>query len=197
MKTLTKGVLTAAFAFSMVACEDEFVDPDFDPTAETTVTPPVNLSNVTQNFANPASDGVSEGLTQIFLDGVFASINAEREAIGLEALIFDSSIASVAEDHNEFLLDLNQGSSTLRINHDGFEERADRVLALNFDLVGENVGAVRNFSSDAVVNALIDGWNNSPGHRVNIERDFTHTGIDILVDSFSGTVYATQIFARR
>jgi uncharacterized protein YkwD len=42
---------------------------------------------------------------------------------------------------------------------------------------------------------VVDGWLKSPGHKRNIEGDFTLTGIGIASDK-QGNIYFTQIFSR-
>jgi len=41
----------------------------------------------------------------------------------------------------------------------------------------------------------VDGWLNSPGHKKNIEGNFTLTGIGYARDH-KGNIYFTQIFSR-
>ena len=41
-----------------------------------------------------------------------------------------------------------------------------------------------------------DAWMNSPGHRENIEGDFTHFGLSIRENPVNGRKYYTNIFVK-
>jgi uncharacterized protein YkwD len=42
---------------------------------------------------------------------------------------------------------------------------------------------------------VVEGWLNSPGHKRNIEGDFTLTGIGVAKNN-KGIIYYTQIFTK-
>ncbi|WP_231590801.1 CAP domain-containing protein [Hymenobacter terrenus] len=50
-------------------------------------------------------------------------------------------------------------------------------------------------STGATAADFVNGWLNSPGHRANIEGNFTRTGIGVATSS-TGRIYSTQIFIR-
>ena len=72
---------------------------------------------------------------------------------------------------------------------------SDRIRAAGktFIAVGENLASSTNTREP--VEAAMDGWMKSPGHRENILRpDFTDTGVGVCHDGT--TYYFTQLFLR-
>jgi uncharacterized protein YkwD len=57
-------------------------------------------------------------------------------------------------------------------------------------MVGENVASGQMTAKEAV-----EGWLQSPGHKRNIEGNFTLTGIGWAKDK-RGMIYFTQIFTK-
>jgi uncharacterized protein YkwD len=45
--------------------------------------------------------------------------------------------------------------------------------------------------------SAMSAWLNSPGHKDNIEGDFTHLGISITVDETTGKKYYTNMFIKK
>jgi uncharacterized protein YkwD len=76
------------------------------------------------------------------------------------------------------------------INHDGFNERVNKIgETISWSWAGENVAY--NYSAQSVVTA----WLNSPGHKSNIESNSNLTGVGVAFDEDS-VMYFTQIFIR-
>ena len=77
------------------------------------------------------------------------------------------------------------------VNHDDFVSRSENIMkVLGAKSVAENIAYNYN-SPQAAVNA----WLNSPGHKANIEGNFTHFGLAIRINA-DGKKYYTNIFAR-
>ena len=132
------------------------------------------------------SNSVEEVEADAITEEILQLVNEHRKSIGKEALSFNALANTLAYDHTLYMVD-KKG-----ISHDGFDERADRFFAEeNASGVGENV-AYRQKSAQEVMNA----WLNSPGHRKNIEGDFTHIGIAAVKDS-EGNYYFTQLFLKK
>ncbi|WP_316633754.1 CAP domain-containing protein [uncultured Flavobacterium sp.] len=113
-------------------------------------------------------------------------INNYRVSIGLNALEKINYISYKCEEHNKYMIANNV------VNHDDFVARSNDIMnVLGDKYVGENV-AYNYRTSDAVLKA----WLESPGHRQNIEGNFTHFGISITIDPKTGYKYYTNIFAR-
>ena len=114
-----------------------------------------------------------------------ALINEYRVSIGLNALKDINYISVKAEEHNNDMIAVNT------ISHDGFVARSEDIMkVLGATKVGENV-AYNYSTSQAAFNA----WLNSPGHRENIEGDFTNFGMSIRLDA-AGRKYYTNIFIK-
>ncbi|NMH28814.1 CAP domain-containing protein [Flavobacterium silvaticum] len=114
-------------------------------------------------------------------------INDYRESIGLNRLELINHVSFKSEEHNEYMI-ANQV-----VNHDQFEERAHNIMeVLGAVKVNENIA----YNYQAPSGAL-NAWLNSPGHKANIEGNFTHFGISITVDPATGKKYYTNIFVKK
>jgi uncharacterized protein YkwD len=114
-------------------------------------------------------------------------INAHRQSINLPALQPINHISYKSEEHNDYMIENNV------VNHDFFQERsANLIQVLGAVRVSENVAYNYN-TPEAAVNA----WLNSPGHKANIEGDFTHFGISVSVDPETGRKYYTNMFIKK
>ncbi|WP_166923551.1 CAP domain-containing protein [Flavobacterium poyangense] len=113
-------------------------------------------------------------------------INNYRVSVGLNALEKVNYISNKCEDHNKYMIANNVA------DHNDFVSRSESIIkVLAAKNVGENVA--RNYrSSEAVLKA----WLDSPGHKKNIEGNYTHFGISVETDPVTGYKYYTNIFAR-
>ena len=129
-------------------------------------------------------------------------INAERAAVGLDAVILDTRLNDSSEDHSSWMLD----TSTFAHQGAGGSSAGDRMSAADFDFSGssgwgENIAWQSARGEPGIlddVTALHQGLMNSPGHRANIlSSDFEALGIGIEVGNFEGfeAVMITQNFA--
>jgi uncharacterized protein YkwD len=113
-------------------------------------------------------------------------INDYRVSIGLNALEKINHISYKCQEHNKYMIENNV------VNHNDFVLRSDNIMKLlGAKNVGENV-AYNYKTSDAALKA----WLDSPGHKENIEGNYTHFGISITTDPRTGKKYYTNIFAR-
>lgn len=163
-------------------------------------TPPSDPTNTTASNTNTGTDtsaAVAANQTT-YADGIFVGINSRRNSNGgLTALIRDNNLNAIAAAHNIYMRNQAPANANpIRINHDNIQTRGNQAFALGYTRFGENVAGIRNYPAAQVVNTFVTGWINSPGHFQNIVGDFTHTGIDVLVDPRDGTIYATQVFAK-
>ena len=113
-------------------------------------------------------------------------INQYRIEQGLNALGNHNTVKAVAYTHTDYMVETEQ------VNHDNFPERR-LSLQQNADarLVSENV-AYGYTSAQSVVTA----WLNSPGHKANIEGDFTDFDISAEQNE-EGKWYYTNMFIKR
>lgn len=152
---------------------------------------PVLLFSCTRNIS-PAGNGTPE--TEISFNAadmtadILTHINAYRKKKGLKAL----STLEIA-DQQAALHSKNMALKKTAFSHNGFEQRIATISKKEGTMraAAENV-AYGQLSAKEVV----DGWVNSPGHRKNIEGDYTLTGIGVYRDN-KGVVFFTQLFMRK
>jgi uncharacterized protein YkwD len=142
---------------------------------------------------------------------IFEYTNMERSSYGLEALVLDSALSQISQDHSD---DMAENDYFSHINLDG-ETPTDRAIAADYNVVkylgdgyystgiGENIAkmptgnviGIGYVSDDAesIAKAIVDAWMDSDGHRANIlNSQYTNIGIGV---AFDGTYYiATQNF---
>ncbi|MES2811347.1 MAG: CAP domain-containing protein [Bacteroidota bacterium] len=113
-------------------------------------------------------------------------INDYRQSIELNKLDKIDYVSAKSEEHTNYMV------TTGTMNHDFFEERYDCIMAtLKAKNVSENLAC--NYTT---AQNVLKAWLNSPGHKANIEGDFTHFGISIRANA-EGEKYYTNIFVKR
>ena len=113
-------------------------------------------------------------------------VNEDRAALGLTPLQMNDLESSLAAEHSH-----NMSTGKVKFGHDGFKARAKSIQkALGSVEIGENVA-----EGSMTAREVVDGWLHSPGHKRNIEGNFTLTGIGYASDK-KGDIYFTQIFSR-
>jgi uncharacterized protein YkwD len=113
-------------------------------------------------------------------------VNDDRIQHGLSKLEMNTLESSLASKHSH---DMAVGK--VKFGHDGFNTRAKAIQkALGSMEIGENVA-----SGPMTAREVVEGWLHSPGHKKNIEGNFTLTGIGYAADK-KGNIYFTQIFSR-
>jgi uncharacterized protein YkwD len=114
-------------------------------------------------------------------------INDYRESKGLNRLEVINHISYKSQEHNIYMIDNNV------VNHDYFESRSENIIeVLGAVRVGENI-AYNFVNAESALNA----WLNSPGHKANIEGDYTHIGISVTTNPTTGRKYYTNMFMKR
>ena len=164
-------------------------------------TPPVTTSTSTEPQApillastTPPTASYEEILVAQIEIGIHEKINEERSRAGLTPLTYSAKLASLARAHSADMLaqgyfahnDAKGCSSSCRITASGY----------TWSAAGENIYMMSGYAItvDKVVDMVVKGWMESPGHKANILSDaFTEQGIGI---AFVGTeLYATEDFA--
>jgi uncharacterized protein YkwD len=113
-------------------------------------------------------------------------INAYRVSVGLNALEKINHISHKSEEHDEYMIINNV------VNHNDFVARSENIMkVLGAKTVSENIAY--NYNTPQ---AALNAWLASPGHKENIEGDFTHFGISIRENAVTGKKYYTNIFAK-
>jgi hypothetical protein len=129
--------------------------------------------------------------------GIVERTNALRQQNDRKPLRVNPRLAQAARDFAASM------SRTGRFGHgaDGntLIQRAERVdyaactLAENIAFQYSSVG----FSPDALTDAFMQGWWDSPGHRRNLlAPEFAHVGVGVVYSPASGHWHAVQIFAK-
>jgi uncharacterized protein YkwD len=114
-------------------------------------------------------------------------INEHRASIGLNTLEKINYISYKSAEHNTYMMENGV------VNHDFFQQRSqDLINLLGAERVGENIAA--NFISPE---GALNAWLNSPGHKSNIEGDYTNFGVSITTDPETGNVYYTNMFIKK
>lgn len=118
---------------------------------------------------------------------VVTLINNHRVAMGLNPLEVINHISFKSEEHNIYMIDNNV------VNHDYFQQRSNNLVqVLGAERVAENIAY--NYQS---AESAMAAWLNSPGHKANIEGDYTHVGISVTVDQVTGKKYYTNMFMKK
>jgi len=113
-------------------------------------------------------------------------INDYRVSVGLSTLEKINHISFKSEEHDNYMITNNV------VNHDDFVARSENIIkVLGAKTVGENIAYNYNSPQSA-----FNAWLNSPGHKQNIEGNFTHFGIAIRENPATGKKYYTNIFAK-
>ncbi|KIA92217.1 MULTISPECIES: CAP domain-containing protein [unclassified Flavobacterium] len=113
-------------------------------------------------------------------------INEYRNSIGLNALDTINHVSFKSEEHNNYMIDKNV------ISHDNFVNRSENIIkVVDAKKVSENVAY--NYNSPQ---GVLEAWLNSPGHKKNIEGDYTHFGISVRKHPINGRKYYTNIFVK-
>ena len=117
---------------------------------------------------------------------ILSLVNDHRKSIGLESLQSETNSDKLALEHSQ-----NMANGKEDFGHGGFDSRAELLFdATGASSIGENVAF-----GQAGANEVMQSWLDSPGHRANIEGDYTHIGIGVADDA-SGVPYYTQIFLK-
>ncbi len=131
----------------------------------------------------PASLNLADMPTQIL-----SEVNNYRKSKGLGSLKMLDAANEQAKQHSR-----NMAIKKTAFGHDGFEERIDKISKS----AGRMMAAAENVAyGELTAKEVVKGWINSPGHRKNIEGNYTLTGIAVHANS-KGVIYYTQLFMRQ
>ena len=120
-------------------------------------------------------------------EDILTKINQHRSHKGLSPLKMNNNITAEAEEHSR-----QMATGKTSFGHSGFDARIKRIS----NVLGparksaENVALGSKSAED-----VVSGWLNSPGHKQNIEGDFTLTGIGVARNE-KGVLYYTQLFIK-
>jgi uncharacterized protein YkwD len=124
----------------------------------------VNFTCSTPQDRIPTLHTYQYSLTEIDL---LDRINTYRDSIGLNTLQKNEHIAYICQEHNIYMIE------TGTINHSNFQYRVENLqLTLDAERIGENIAY--NYQTPI---STLNAWLNSPGHKKNIEGDYTDFGL--------------------
>lgn len=157
----------------------------------TPTAPAVISTRLTGQYAPSPSTSTFEAQT-------FHSVNVHRKNLGMQSLQGVAQLNQIALSHTQAMLATNIPS------HNNWNERGRQIQSLGFADCGENVGGGECYPHEVagMVDVLVPGWLNSPGHKQVIETAaFTHTGIALLIGQHPNkpdrTIwFVTQVFAQ-
>lgn len=118
-------------------------------------------------------------------DSILDRVNEYRASKGLKALSRNTTIDSQSRTHSQ-----DMASGSVAFGHNGFKGRVQST-GIPFNGAAENVAYNMGFNDPAA--RAFASWLKSPGHRKNIEGNFSQTGIGVAVNR-KGEIYFTQIF---
>jgi uncharacterized protein YkwD len=135
----------------------------------------------------PSDSGRVYRLSDSMESEILSYVNEDREQHGLASLKMNTDESAIAARHSR-----DMATGKVPFGHAGLDARAKAIRKALGQLssVGENVA-----SGPMSAREVVDGWLNSPGHKRNIEGDFTLTGIGYARDK-KGNIFFTQIFSR-
>jgi uncharacterized protein YkwD len=114
-------------------------------------------------------------------------VNQYRVSQGLNELEPINHVSFKSYEHNLYMIEKKE------ISHDLFTERSNNLIqVLGAVKVGENLAY--NFSTPG---SALNAWINSPGHKKNLDGDYTHFGVSITVDAETGKSYYTNMFLKK
>jgi len=113
-------------------------------------------------------------------------VNRHRATLGLRPMNISKEITKTAVVHSQ-----NMASGKVGFSHQGADKRVAEIRKV----IG-GVGFAENIAyGQPTAQSVVEAWLNSPGHRRNIEGDFTHIGVGIAQKE-DKTLYYTQIFVK-
>ena len=120
-------------------------------------------------------------------ESILELINKYRASKGLGKLKMHSAITEESYKHSS-----DMANNKVPFSHDGFNTRAKRL--------GEKINGLKSVAENVAygqrsAKEVVEDWIKSPGHKMNIEGNYTQTGIGIAANK-KGVLYYTQMFVR-
>lgn len=113
-------------------------------------------------------------------------VNEDRISKDLDIFIIINEISYLASTHDDYMIEHGVAS------HDNFEQRVYTLKAvLNAISVSENVAVGYNSPTTTLA-----AWNDSAGHRINLEGNYSHYGLAVKADA-NGKKYYTLLLIRK
>ena len=120
-------------------------------------------------------------------NAVLVYINEYRAKKGLSSLKMDNRLVTEARGHS-----LDMAKHKVPFGHTYFNQRIKR---LHTQIKNSNAGAENVAYNYKDAQNVVKNWLLSPGHKANIDGNYSITGVGVIRDS-KGKLYFTQIFLR-
>jgi len=115
-------------------------------------------------------------------------INQYRKSAGKTELKMINAASTEAAKHSNAMASRNTG-----FGHQGFEIRVTNISRQ----IGPVSAAAENVAyGKLTAQQVVNGWLKSPGHKKNIDGNYTLSGIGVAKDN-KGVIFFTQIFLRK
>lgn len=137
-------------------------------------------------FSCSAQHAIPQPKSVSLVEDVVKETNKFRRTNQLPALISKDELNALAQKHSA-----DMASGRVAFSHAGFDERSKKAKKIITGTKGRFAENVAYGSSTA--KEVLNGWENSPGHRKNILGSYKYLGVGIAADR-KGTLYFTQIF---
>jgi len=124
----------------------------------------------------------------------FDLINQKRKENGLQPLLWNDQLESVAKVHSDSMAEYRFFSHK-GLDNKYVSDRADAAHVGAWRAIGENIAVNRGYSDP--VGFAVELWLESPGHRRNVlDSGWKESAIGIAVGE-DGSFYFTQVFLTR
>ena len=133
-----------------------------------------------------AQPSISSNNSSTLIADVVKETNLFRKSNNLPVLIPNKELNELAQAHSN-----NMASGRVAFSHAGFDARSKKARKVLTEAKGGFAENVAYGSKTA--KEVLNGWQNSPGHRKNILGNYKYIGVGIAADS-KGRLYFTQIF---
>ncbi|SDZ04553.1 CAP domain-containing protein [Thermoactinomyces sp. DSM 45892] len=151
-------------------------------------TPATQEKSKPSSPAKPSSSSSNRALSSVENE-VVRLVNIERQKAGLQPLVADTKLSSVARTKSQDMIDLRYFDHQSPRYGSPFDMM--RQFGIRYQAAGENIACGHPTPAE-----VMKSWMNSPGHRANIlSRDFTKIGVGSAKGGSYG-VYWTQQFIR-
>jgi uncharacterized protein YkwD len=155
--------------------------------APTTTRPPTTTRAAAPSSTSAPATSRAATVAEKITQELFARLNAEREARGLDTLKWDDDLANMAADWSQHM------ASTKDFAHRDLSTASSLPGIDKFSALGENIAWVEGYPNEAM--QLHTGWMHSDGHRSNmLQPGFDSVGIAVVCSG--GRAWATQNFGR-
>lgn len=125
---------------------------------------------------------------QADVEQILNGVNHYRMLHLLAPLKLNPSLSQIAMQHSQ-----NMANHVYAFGHIGFDKRFAKIRQILPNTLQASENVAYGYKS---IEAVVTGWEHSPGHRANILGSFNQTGIAIAYDA-NHRPYYTQLFAKQ